>query len=220
MIQIQLSKPVRWQGIASHGEDIEVHAMQKIDPLNKQVERALRKWQALDKSVMQDSSLSLLFRSICAGNTSLGEVLLKVSVLNDFYSTNIYDTFAVASHIHSQNVDTSLERGDLGVVERIANVTFNGRARRIYSFATKYCSHHASEKFPIYDRYVDEMLWHFKARDGFTKFKRSDLKDYPSFVGIMDTFREAYGLAKYTRKEIDVFLWLAGKDRLGKVVRG
>lgn len=186
--------------------------MPEIAATEKQVEHYLRQWRTLDKYVMQEDCVNLLFQDLCKSNKKLVEILLKVSALNDFYSTNIYDTHSVARHILSLCTDEKISQGDLGLVDQMANVSFNGKVRRIYSFATKYCSHHAPDTYPIYDSYVDEMLWFFRKRDGFGQFKRSDMKDFPSFVGIIDKFRAFYDLTTFTRKQIDVFLWLAGKD--------
>jgi hypothetical protein len=190
--------------------------MPKIAATEKQVEHYLCQWRTLDKYVMQEDCVNLLFQDLCTSNTNLVEILLKVSALNDFYSTNIYDTHSVARHILSLDADAKLFLGDLGLVDQMANVSFNGKVRRVYSFATKYCSHHAPDTYPIYDSYVDEMLWFFRKRDRFAQFKRPAMKDFPSFVEIIDKFRSFYGLTKYTRKQIDIFLWLAGKDHFPK----
>jgi hypothetical protein len=112
---------------------------------------------------------------------------------------------------NSRLVEVLLKGGDLDLVDRMAVVSFGSEVRRFYSFATKYCSHHFPEAYPIYDSYVDEMLWFFHKRDYFAKFNRIDMKHFPTFVGIIDQFKSHYGLEKFSRKEIDVFLWLAGK---------
>jgi hypothetical protein len=184
---------------------------------NKQtVLRYLQRWKTLDKYVLQERCISRLFRNLCPENTSLVDVLLKVSALNDFYSTNIYDTHRVAGHIHRLNIDRKLLSGDLGLVDSIANVNFNGNRRRIYSFASKYCSHHSPEVFPIYDSFVDQVLWHFQKKDSFGKFRRYELKSFEKFVEAIDCFRKHYSLERFTRKEIDAFLWLAGKEHFPK----
>jgi hypothetical protein len=190
--------------------------MSKNAATESQVEHYLREWSTLDKYVMQENCVNLLFQDLCKSNSGLIEVLLKVSALNDFYSTNIYDTHRVARHIHALDIDTSLAHGNLELVAQIANVSFDGKVRRIYSFATKYCSHHSPDTYPIYDSYVDKILWFFQKRDCFGKFKRTDMKHFPSFVEIIDQFRAYYGLDKFSRKQINVFLWLAGKEHFPK----
>ena len=108
--------------------------MPKIAATEKQVEHYLNQWRTLDKYVMQEDCVSLLFQKLCTNNTNLVEILLKVSTLNDFYSTNIYDTHSVAKHILSLGADKKITQGDLSLVDQMANVNFNGKVRRVYSF--------------------------------------------------------------------------------------
>ena len=83
--------------------------------------------------------------------------------------------------------------------------------RRFYSFATKYCSHHNPEHFPIYDRYVDYVLKYFRKKDKFAKFHNDDLKDYVKFNEILNKFASHYSLEQYSLKELDRYLWQLGK---------
>ena len=91
-------------------------------------------------------------------NTVLEEVLIKVLVLNDLYSTNILGTYAVAKHILDLHIDERLKNGDASLVTDIAHIELNGKEKYFYSFATKYCAMHQPKLFPIYDRFVGEML--------------------------------------------------------------
>ena len=125
----------------------------------------LSKWKTLENYTLQEKSLNLLFHSYCPDNNQIEQVLLKVSALNDFYSTNIFDTYTVAKHILKCNIDNDLGAGNEALVNKIAPVTINGKTRNFYSFASKYCSHHKPESYPIYDSYVDKMLMHFKKKD-------------------------------------------------------
>jgi hypothetical protein len=56
----------------------------------------VKQWQIVEKYRFQYQALSLLFQRLCPANDELGHVLLKVRALNDFYSTNIFDTHSVA----------------------------------------------------------------------------------------------------------------------------
>ena len=122
-------------------------------------------WETLENYTLQESSLSLLFNTLCPNNTEIESILLKVSALNDFYSTNIYDTTTVSKHILECDIDLRLADGDISIVNEIAPVEIKGKVRNFYSFASKYCSHHNPEIYPIYDSYVEKMLMHFKKRD-------------------------------------------------------
>ena len=172
----------------------------------------LDEWGTLENYILQEHSLSLLFNELCPDNTKIENILLKVSALNDFYSTNIFDTYTVSKHILNCKIDEELEKGDIGLVNKIAPVTIAGKTRNFYSFASKYCSHHKPETYPIYDSYVEKMLWHFKKKDKFSRFKKYELKKYDIFLEVIQAFKNFYNLNKFSLRQIDIYLWLAGKE--------
>ena len=176
----------------------------------------LSKWQTLEKYVFQEKSLGLLFQEFCPRSDDISHVLLKVSALNDFYSTNIYDTHAVSKHIVDSNVDERIALGDPSVVNQIALVSVGSKQRNFYSFASKYCNHHNPEAFPIFDSYVEKMLTHFQECNAFARFTRQELKQYSRFVGVIGAFKNHYALDRFSLREIDIYLWLAGKDRFAR----
>lgn len=172
----------------------------------------LRQWENLENYQLQEKSLSLLFGKLCPSNSTLEQILLKVSSLNDFYSTNIYDTYTVARHIRDMNIETRLGSGDLSLVKDMAMVKIGDKTRNLYSFASKYCSHHYPDRYPIYDSYVDKMLWHYSGADKFASFRRRELKHYEKFVEIITKFQRHYKLDQFSLRQIDIFLWRAGKE--------
>tara|TARA_B100000586_G_C19938807_1_gene354607 strand:+ start:112 stop:699 length:588 start_codon:yes stop_codon:yes gene_type:complete len=176
----------------------------------------LYKWKTLEKYVVQESSINLLFNKLCPENKNIEDIMLKASVLNDFYSTNIFDVFTVSKHILDCNIDHDLENKDENLVNKIALVDIKGKTKNFYSFASKYCSHHRPEVYPIYDSYVDKMLMYFKGKDKFYSFIKEDLKKYNRFLKIIRKFQHHYNLENFTLREIDVYLWLAGKDYFQK----
>ena len=183
----------------------------KPPPPNKsQVNFYLREWKTLKKYKMQEESLNLLFNE-WPENKEIEQILLKVSALNDFYSTYIFDTFTVAQHIKDCKIDKKLNAGNQDLVNIIAKVDIKDKEKNFYSFASKYCNHHKSESYPIYDYYVDKMLMHFKKKDRFDTFINEDLKEYQSFVRIITKFQKFYKLSAFTLRDIDIYLWLAGK---------
>lgn len=139
--------------------------------------------------------------------------MLKVSTLNDFYSTNIFQTFSVAKNIVAlENVDKKLKEGDISVVDDIRHNVINGKEKNFYSFATKYCSQHNSEDFPIYDKYVDQTLVELNKSYPFYSFKKSELRYYPLFKEIVLAFQKHFGLEAFSLKQIDTYLWQYGKQ--------
>lgn len=177
-------------------------------PCQAEVEKYLNRWKNMEDYSAQEAALDKLFFNLAPGNVTIEDILLKVSTLNDFYSTNIFSVFPVAEHILSLNIDERLKKGDPDLVDDIKGV--NGRNH--YSFATKYCSHHNPMEYPIYDSYVDKILRHFRNLDRFCEFAANDLKEYGKFKKIILAFREYYGLTQHNLKEIDQYLWQLGKE--------
>ena len=180
------------------------------DPSIEQVEYYLSQWDSLENYHLQEDALDKLFFELCPENTDISDVLLKVSTLNDFYSTNIFKVYPLAKHIVALDIDDRLKAGDVNLVGDIQMVS--GINRKFYSFATKYCSHHKPLDYPIYDSYVDKVLRYYCNRDGFTVFAVSELKDYERFKNILIEFRSFYGLEEYNLKEIDKYIWQLGKE--------
>lgn len=179
-------------------------------PATEQVEHYLLEWASLESYVAQEKALGRLFVETFPNNTDILEVLLKVSTLNDFYSTNIFKVYPVAEHIVAiEDIDKRLKEGDLSLVEEIQNSGSNNR--KFYSFATKYCSHHNPLDFPIYDRYVDMVLRYYRRIDKFATFKNEELKDYALFKETLVIFKEYYDL-NYSFKDLDKYIWQLGKD--------
>ncbi len=192
-------------------------------PSEEEVEKYLKHWDSLENYSLQESSLKKLFTKTYPSNLDLDDVLIKVCALNTFYSTNIFSPFPVAKRIVGLKIDQKLSAGDLSIVSNIASVTFdNGKTKNFYSFATKYCSHHNPTAYPIYDLYVTKMLMHFMHKDHFDRFTSEDLRTYQRFKAILLNFKKAYDLESFDLKQIDKYLWQAGKEyfprKYGKVI--
>ena len=185
-----------------------------LTPCVEEIIKYLKKWDSLESYTLQENALEKLFNRTYPKNTDIEDVIIKVSTLNDFYSTNIFSPFTVAKHIVALNIDERLEKKDDTLVNDIAKVKMdNGNIINFYSFATKYCSHHKPYEYPIYDSYVDKILRHFRDKDNFYDFKTAKLKEFISFKEILINFRSYYGLEDYSLKDIDRYLWQLGKEK-------
>lgn len=186
-------------------------------PSSKEVKNYLKLWNSLENYTLQESSLNKLFFKTYPLNNNLDDVLIKVCSLNDFYSTNIFSPFIVAKHIVALKIDKNLSENDLEIVNKIGDVMVkNGRRINFYSFATKYCSHHKPMIYPIYDSYVEKILMYFKKKDNFADFLKDDLRSYVKFRNILLKFRKYYRLQQFNLKQIDQYLWQAGKKYFPK----
>ena len=185
-------------------------------PCVEELEKYLAKWEQLENYHLQENALNKLFHQLCPENDKIEDVLLKCATLNDFYSTNIFSIYPVAEHIVKLEIDSRLCSGDVNLVKDIQRIIIGGKERNFYSFATKYCSHHNSEDFPIYDSYVEQILVHFQKEHYFSSFKLADLQEYTIFKKALIDFRTYYGLSKYSLKQIDQYIWQLGKEYFPK----
>ena len=167
---------------------------------------------AFDKeSALVESALTYLFRLLPADNCP-EHVLLKVAALNSLYATNIYAIHALTRLIQEADLDTHLAARSPKAVTVITTLTAGGKVRRNYSFATKYCSWHDADHYPIFDSAVECALFRYKKRDKFDSFTYDELRDYTRFIQVLDRFRTRYELQNFSFKEFDKFLWSRGSD--------
>jgi len=185
-------------------------------PSNTLVAEFIEKFNNDDRYYPADKAIIKLFTAF-PHNLNLEDVLLKISVINDMYSTQIFATYRLAVHIRGLNIDPLLKKGDPGVVNLIASghgiINKNGTEIFFYSFATKYCNWHNKEAYAIYDSFVEKVLIAYKKQDSFSDFTNSDLKDFTRFKQIIQDFIQFYNLTDFHLKQIDKFLWIYGKHK-------
>ncbi len=194
--------------------------MKKELPINYQpstteVERYIVIWNKDEWSFHSENGLKRLFEKVYPSNDNLEGVIIKCAALNYIYYTNIFDVYSMAKHIFKLNIDERLNREDLTLVNDIAHAKIGGESLFFYSFATKYCSHHRPETYPIYDRYVHNVLCCLQKRDKFSNFKDQDLRNYDIFVKAIQDFQKKYNLQHYSFKQLDQYLWRLGKEYYG-----
>lgn len=197
-------------------------------PTEQGVNNYLEKWEKLEGYVAQENALNKLFLSLCPRNRDIDDVLIKAGVLNSFYSTRATkdEIYKIARHIvdlnsaHCCDIDTRLMCGDLALVSDIASATKkSNNGRGCYSFATKYCSFHNPNVFPIYDSNVANCLTYFRDSYHFDQFENEDLINYPKFKKTLLNFASYYKLTHFSLKQIDHYLWQLGKEYFSKCHR-
>jgi hypothetical protein len=165
-----------------------------------------------EENEMMEAALTELFRHF-PQNTIASEVLLKVVALNQMYYTHILAFQEMALHIQGMgtSIDAALATGDPGIVDAIARITIRGKLYNFFSFASKYCSWHKPDLYPIYDSQVDRYLWVLQKQVHFSdSFTRNEFADYSQFRDVVADFRRSYGLESVSFKDIDKFLWKYG----------
>jgi len=169
------------------------------------------KFEKDERYYLADQAIIKLFEKF-SKNKDIKDILLKISVINDLYSTNIFATFEMAKHILSLDIDSALEKGDPEIVNKIAQITISNKKKNFYSFATKYCNWHNQSKYTIYDSFVDKILRGYRDQTNFYDFHNEDLRDYTKFLEILEKFRDYFKLSEFDFKKIDKFLWMYGKE--------
>ena len=190
---------------------------------NVDIVRYLDKWKTLEEYVVHENALHDLFSRRGEDYLSQNDLMIKCSVLNDFYGTNIYEVYHLVKHyskisnLAQRLEEPPTEQNDLVKELRYVPVPRPANSKRkkdtidYYSFASKFCSHHNPELFPIYDYYVDRVLREFRNHK-VMNFRNDDLLNYSKFVKNIKEFQKIYGLEKYSVKEIDMYLWQLGKE--------
>ncbi len=163
----------------------------------------------------EENAIALLLNKY-PNNNNINEIIIKAGTINSLYNTHIYDIYSASMVIKESNFDELVRAGNIEAVEKIATVRNNDKERRNYSFATKYCHRHNPNDFPIYDKYVDYMLWLYNDIFNFALFTRDDLKTYGILKDIINRFRQEFGLENFGYDKIDVFLWSKGKEYFPK----
>ncbi len=157
-----------------------------------------------------------------SNNTDFAEVILKATLINSIYSTQIFDILSMANHIvNIVKLNNMLNEGDKRAVDCIRIgagiiVKKSGKERDNYSFATKYCSFHNPNKYPIYDSAISNLLirankdykWISKITD---EKLGMNFKEYSYYVDFLDKFLETVDIDKFGYREADKGLWIYAK---------
>lgn len=155
-------------------------------------------------------------------NDNRAHVLLKVVTLNRLYSTSVYAVHDAANHICSraEEVDAALTAGSPEIVDTLAALTLSasGKRRNIYSFASKYCSWHRPDKYPIWDsrvrQYLTALRWQLRDTDdaGLLGTNPYLWNRYAEFLALVIALQRRFDLDAFSFKEIDQFMWKYGVD--------
>jgi hypothetical protein len=157
-------------------------------------------WQAMEQLFDE-------LRTAYPSNQDLKAVLLKASVVNALYATNVFAIRAMARHVCAV-FSAVPDATDAALVLRIAELTTGGKTRRCVSFASKYAHFFVDpDRFLIMDYYAGQAL---AAHLGARRVDQADWRpDYPSFVQRVGTLRHRDRIT-VSNRELDHYLWLYG----------
>ena len=165
---------------------------------------------------MSESAIRQLFKKDYTDNKDIKKVYVKVTVLNDTYSTRLSneDKVKLSEILVKHASEISGSKYDPKIVNTLCQEAKPIIGQEPYSFISKYCSHENEELYPIFDSYVELMLKWYRKKDKKKEFDFNDTeltkRDYDTFRKIILGFKKAFEISK-SLKEIDEFLWTAGK---------
>lgn len=145
----------------------------------------------------------------------------RVNRLSAVYGTRISlsDQSLITDYIINDDIVAKATAGEADVVNKLAFNEASGYDRCL-SFASKFCSFCNPNSYPIYDSLVLEALLRlnneYKFDSVFSVQEKNHIKfnyDYDRFCCIIHNFRyyKEFNLTNCTLREIDKFLWIAGK---------
>ena len=81
-------------------------------PTQREIDKAQKEWNKLADYVAREEALEKLFKKTYPKNSEFNDILIKVSVLNSFYSTRIYlnALFLVFKKIFKLRIDERLKK--------------------------------------------------------------------------------------------------------------
>jgi hypothetical protein len=153
-------------------------------------------------------------------------VLIKILLINSFYNAGLNTTVSTStiSLVDMANHIVHLERAE---EESLTNLINDGNYRAVnligglqkynnaYCFASKYCSFHNMEKYPIMDSNARGFVYYFlkelNGRDLFNQYTQKDLYEYEKYADVVTFIKEDVLRDKVSYKQLDVFMWAFGK---------
>lgn len=141
-------------------------------PSVEEANNYLKKFKGKDDYPHYAHVLETAFTITYPKNERVEDILPKVALLDELYSTNVkkcHRLIVMANHIKKLKIDKRLKKSgefspDYRLVHDIARLgkeLSDGR-KGDYSFASKYCSFHKPNIYPIYDSYISVTLKYFR----------------------------------------------------------
>lgn len=200
-----MDKPNRNDAINSFISSIEQGDVSFVDAIINEFD---------NREQLKEDSLEMLFRGFLDYEYDSRMILVKVTCLNEFYSTRLnsnpakenpsrklaVDIATMAKHIvklaEEQGLGDLIAGGDAKAVDLIRWIPAKdaGAYSDAYSFATKYCSWHNPEAYPIVDGFSKAMVYYLYRRlfgvalEG-ARITHSALQDYKLFCELFDELK-------------------------------
>lgn len=147
-------------------------------------------------------------------NKDVEDIRTKVSAVNDTDLRHLDAEDPMIAHILKLDIDDRLNRGDLTVVEDIAQLTLKGQPQNLLHFASVYCNYHKPYTFPIYSEQFHDFYKKYIIENKLP-LDPEKLNTYPVFTQALNHLNQSLGVDKnlnylHQRK----FAWLYAESVL------
>lgn len=142
-------------------------------------------------------------------NKTADEIRMKISAISDDPEIKQLPSHdLLVNHILKLSIDDRLNKGDLTLVNDIANLSVNGLVYHLIHFASLYCCLHKPDMFPIYsDQHHDFYRRHIKHFN--LSLNPKMLTDYLVFAEALNDLVARAGLkGKMNYLHVRKFGWL------------
>ena len=141
-------------------------------------------------------------------NISAEDIQTKLSAINDEDIRSNLLMNDMLAHILALNIDSSLKKGDLSLVEDLATITSQGKSHHLLHFASLYCNLHRPEIYPIYSE-QHLALYRKYIKDHNLPFDPEKLDTYEVFSKVLIDFLQRLDLTgKLNYLHVRKFGWL------------
>lgn len=167
----------------------------------QRLHRRLEQWQLSDKAL---AALGARFPGFDAH-----EVLLKATLVNALYGTNVLAIERMAKHVADVLARTDIPSAGPELVEEIAGPVAGQNSKRLHlSFAAKFAHFFVdAERYPIMDKYAKQIL---KLHLGKNHITSDPSHPYVVFCRDYDLLKKEARF-RGSNREMDHYLWLAGE---------
>ncbi len=142
-------------------------------------------------------------------NTKAEDIKTKISAMSDNAEIRqLKEVDDMVKHIRDLKIDDRLKKGDIAVVDEIANLTSGGKSFHLLNFASVYCNFHRPDVFPIYiEDYFDFYKGYIKENK--LPIDPQKLTQYGVFAQALNDLVTRYGLkGKMNYLQFRKFAWL------------
>lgn len=173
--------------------------------LKKRIQAAILDIQR-DEMYFASDNRTFDFIRLNPGNTDEVLVNEKISAMNNGI-IDVHFVPAMATHIMALEVDHSLQKKDVGIVEKISALDKQD-PYKFRKFASRYCSYHDPSAYAIQTDVAEELMSLFVKDPDTSTDLPENILPYQNFKTVTDAFMTEYKFHAFNYYEMEKCIWL------------